>query len=474
MVDLVRIMERRPRLGILQTLPVAIGRTSLIARAQQFAQRVYGPLFAAGINHWQLGDTQYWGHNAIIRVAPFMHHCLLPRLPGRPPLGGEVLSHDFVEAALMRRAGYEVWLTPELGGSFEETPPSLLDELKRDRRWCQGNLQHLRLLAVDGLHPLHRVLFLNGALAYAASLLWLLLIVLGSVEAVANTSGLASGPALLPLFAATMAMLFVPKFLGAFLVLYGRRTATFAGIRAFLMSILAETLLSALLAPIRMLFYSRFVLATLLGRTVQWRGQQRDDYGVAWRDAIVRHAGGMLGAAAFGLALLHAAPAYCAWLAPVLVPLLLAAPVSVWTSRATLGRRARSLGLFVVPEERRPPRELIWMWRALAQQRAVRAAYDPLLTDPCLRALLHPRTNALHLSMLPQRQSTVRAFKRGAILRRKLQEKGIASLSPSERAQLLSDPLSVAHLHEALWSAENLALGEPTNSESLVQTAQSA
>ena len=146
MVRMVQIMEQRPDIGILQTPPAAVNRQSLISRVQQFANRAYGPIFAAGLHFWVLGDAQYWGHNAIIRVEPFMEHCQLPRLPGKGPLSGDILSHDFVEAALMRRAGYGVWLAYDMEGSYEETPPTLLDELKRDRRWCQGNLQHLRLI----------------------------------------------------------------------------------------------------------------------------------------------------------------------------------------------------------------------------------------------------------------------------------------------------------------------------------------
>src|SRR5690625_732349 len=183
MVQMVRIMERRSDVGILQTAPMCVNRETLLARVQQFANRLYGPMFAAGLHFWQLGDAQFWGHNAIIRCQPFIKHCALPRLPGRPPLGGDILSHDFVEAALMRRAGYGVWLAFDLGGSYEEVPPTLLDELKRDRRWCQGNMQHLRLLFTRGLFPAHRALFLNGAMAYVSALLWFLFLTLSTAEA---------------------------------------------------------------------------------------------------------------------------------------------------------------------------------------------------------------------------------------------------------------------------------------------------
>ena len=186
LVRMVTMMDHNPRIGILQTVPMAVGRQSLIARIQQFSGHVYGPMFAAGQHFWQIGDAQYWGHNAIIRIAPFMEHCGLSRLSGNPPLGGDILSHDFVEAALMRGAGWEVWLAYDLGGSWEEPPPTLIDELVRDRRWCQGNIQHIRLLLARRIRFIHRVLFLNGAMAYVSALLWLIFLSLSSAEAISQ------------------------------------------------------------------------------------------------------------------------------------------------------------------------------------------------------------------------------------------------------------------------------------------------
>jgi membrane glycosyltransferase len=186
LVRMVRLMERRADAGMIQTVPVAVNRRSLFARVQQFASRVYGPMFAAGLHYWQLGDGQYWGHNAIIRVGPFMAHCVLPRLPGKPPLGGEIMSHDFVEAALMGRAGWTLWLAYDLGGSYEEVPSTLLEEMRRDRRWCQGNLQHLKLLFTQGLFGAHRALFLNGVLSYVSAVLWFLFLTLSTAEAIIN------------------------------------------------------------------------------------------------------------------------------------------------------------------------------------------------------------------------------------------------------------------------------------------------
>ncbi|MDP5008322.1 MAG: glucans biosynthesis glucosyltransferase MdoH, partial [Glaciimonas sp.] len=177
---LVRLMEANPTAGIIQTAPRAAGRDTLYARIQQFSTRVYGPLFTAGLHYWQLGESHYWGHNAIIRLAPFMEHCALAPLPGEGALTGEILSHDFVEAALMRRAGWGVWIAYDLDGSYEEMPPNLLDELKRDRRWCQGNLMNFRLFLARGMHGVHRAVFVTGVMAYISAPLWFAFLVLST------------------------------------------------------------------------------------------------------------------------------------------------------------------------------------------------------------------------------------------------------------------------------------------------------
>src|SRR5256885_10188355 len=180
LTTLVRLIEATPGAAIIQTAPRAAGRETMYARVQQFATRVYGPLFTAGLHFWQLGESHYWGHNAIIRVAPFMRYCALRRLPGRGSLSGEILSHDFVEAALMRRAGWAVWIVYDLRGSYEEMPPNLVDELKRDRRWCQGNLMNFRLFMMKGLHIAHRAVFMSGVMAYLSALIWFMFLILST------------------------------------------------------------------------------------------------------------------------------------------------------------------------------------------------------------------------------------------------------------------------------------------------------
>jgi membrane glycosyltransferase len=353
LVSLLRLMEQHPRAGLIQTLPQGFGHGTVHARLQQFGNRVTGRLFALGMAYWQLGESHYWGHNAILRIEPFMRHCGLGLLPGRGGLAGEILSHDFVEAALMRRAGYEVWLAPQLGGSWEQHPANLLEELQRDRRWCQGNLQNARLLAEPGWRPAHRVMLATGALSYLVAPLWLGFVALGL------WSG-AVGAASPGLWLLTLLLLLLPRLLGVLAVLLRGEQAVFGGSLRLCGSALLELLLSALQAPLRMLAHSVFVLGALTGLRLDWKSPAREAAAVAWRDAMSRV--GTLALPALGLALLmlalHGQPAQAAYLAPLLLPLLLAVPFVVWSGGAAPGQAVRRAGLLAVPEERQLPRAL--------------------------------------------------------------------------------------------------------------------
>lgn len=476
LVKMLQIMEARPDIGILQTLPLSVNRQTLIARIQQFANHAYGPMFAAGLHFWQLGDSQYWGHNAIIRIRPFMRHCSLPTLPGRPPLGGHIMSHDFVEAALMRRAGREIWLAYDLQGSYEEVPPTLLEELQRDRRWCQGNLQHLRLLFTRGLFPAHRALFLNGAMSYVSALLWFLFLCLSSAEAIIDAlfvpKYFPAKPVLFPhwpiwhkewaltLLATTGVILFMPKVFSLLLIVWKRRTRDFGGILKLFVSIVGEVLFSTLFAPIRMLFHSKFVFITLLGQKIGWGPQQRDDTGTRWVDALRFHGFGTCFAIIWGAGMFWVSRSFFLWLIPILTALLLSVPLSVWSSRPSLGCLFKRFGLFLIPEEVAPPAELIHLQEELQRQQT---AGSPLIfagQGGFARAVVDPWVNALHLSFLPKERKLSEAVARR---RQKLREKaltfGPASLSAWEKRELLFDPASMRLLHEAVWeiSDESLA-----------------
>ena len=369
LVTMVRLMEAQPKAGIIQTAPRSCGHDSLHARLQQFSGRVTGPLFSAGLRFWQLGESHYWGHNAILRVEPFMQHCALAKLPGQGGLSGEILSHDFVEAALMRRAGYEVWLLPELDGSYEQAPPHLIDELTRDRRWCQGNLQNARLVAEPGFAGVHRAMFVTGAMSYVASPIWLAFVLLGVLPwFVAQGSGMADEGTSFPLaqallWGATVAMLLLPRALAVLLVLHRRQEAGYGGRVGLIASAALEALMSALQAPVRMIAHSIFVLGALTGLKLNWKSPSREATTVGWREAVARF--GVTGAVvAAGTAWWLAGQPGEAWrVLPLALPIVLAVPLAVITSRSDIGRAWRRRGWLVIPEEARAPAVLQAAWR---------------------------------------------------------------------------------------------------------------
>ncbi len=374
LVELVRRMEANPAVGLIQTVPIPARQETPLGRFVQFAAALYSPMLAAGQAFWQGDAGNYWGHNAILRVEPFSRDGRLPVLKGSPPLGGEVLSHDFVEAALLRRAGWHVVLAADLTGSWEEVPGNLVDFAVRERRWAQGSLQHLRLLGSRGFHPVSRLHLLLGAVNYLASTLWLLLLLLGSVyvlvpgghgPVVIETlpgSGLAGEirdrPAggWLSLLGATALILFLPKALGVILALL-RRRREFGGAVRLAAGALAETLHSIILAPVMMLWHTAFVGGVLAGRNVTWGPQLREGRAVGWGEAFRRSgwmsAVGVVWTAAIGVV----APVFLLWMSPILVGLV-AAPALVRMSGIThWGKRLRSLGLLHTPSERTPPPE---------------------------------------------------------------------------------------------------------------------
>ncbi|RAI45885.1 glucans biosynthesis glucosyltransferase MdoH [Rhodoplanes roseus] len=412
-VRLAAAMERHPSAGLIQTFPVVLNGTTLFARIQQFAGRVYGPLVARGIAWWHGSESNYWGHNAIIRVAAFAGQAGLPLLKGRKPFGGHILSHDFVEAALMRRAGWGVHMAPGLGGSFEECPPSLTEYAIRDRRWCQGNLQHLGVLPARGLHWVSRLHLLTGIGSYITSPLWLVFLLVGiliSLQAqFVKPEYFPSGFSLFPqwpaqdpvraawVFAGTMGILVVPKFLGWFAAMTQKseRRGTGGVIRSFV-SVILETFVTSLIAPIMMLLQSRAVAEILLGRDAGWQAQQRD----------VAHAGFRLLSRLYGwhvlLGVLLGAAAYAVsaplllWMTPVVAGLVLAVPTVAATSSERIGRGLRRIGLLLIPEERDPPAVL------LRAQELV-AAPAPSDAPALLRLASDAALLDAHLAMLPDK-----------------------------------------------------------------------
>ena len=470
-VKMVAMMERNPSVGILQTAPRIVNGVTLYSRLQQFSNRLYSPLFLAGLNYWHQGESNFWGHNAVIRVAPFMEHCALPELPGVEPFGGRILSHDFVEAALMRKAGWKVWLAYDLEGSFEEGPPTLIDSAKRDRRWCQGNMQHSWLLFARGFHPINRFHLLQGVMGYVASPLWLLFMLISTMHRFSEArhplpSSFAAQnytmifdyavplPEALALFGFTMLLLFLPKVISYALALKNRGAVAYGGPVRLGISVILEMLASALIAPINMLFHAKFVIYILLGQGVSWVTQQRTASAESdWREAIITHSGQMAIGLIWGASAYVLVPSFFWWLLPVLLGLWLSAPLSILLAKASYGKRAREMGLFLTPDETEPAPELPLLERHLEECYRHMQPIPELRQDyGLMQAVLDPYVNAVHVSLLRQRRPGSYSVRRYFIeLRRRLLADGPRSLSQREKMALLMDPESMNWLHEQLW-----------------------
>ena len=362
-VRLTRVMAANPGLGILQSLPVGLPASSPFARVFQFGMRHAMRSFTFGSAWWQGDEGPYWGHNAVLDVAAYRAHCELPVLPGRAPLGGEILSHDQVEAAMMRGAGRGVRVLPDEGGSYEETPPTLLEFMRREFRWCQGNLQYFRLLGMSGLRPMGRVQLGMAIMMYLGAPLWLLFLLLGFTQTFTqvNPSSAASlDPALaIGLFAVMMGFTFAPKVLGVIDILLRRgERKRYGPLPKVLLGSAVELVFSVLLAPIMTLALSLFIVSLFAGRGVTWDGQERDPRAlplmealrVLWPQTLI----GVLGTTALAIAM----PGILPWAAPVLLGLVLAAPFAWLTSQPGLGDVLARLGLCATPEERDVPLEI--------------------------------------------------------------------------------------------------------------------
>lgn len=362
MVRLVRAMQANPRLGILQTLVVGRPAESAFARIFQFGMRHGMRTHTTGMAWWQGSSGPYWGHNAIIRLEPFAAHCGLGPLPGRPPLGGPVLSHDQVEAAAMRAAGYEVWVIPEETGSWEENPPSLPDFIKRDLRWCQGNMQYLRLIGRPGLRPMGRFQLLNAMLMYFGAPFWMLTVAAGLALALVPqprdgdpfpvTLGVA-------LYFGVLLIGQGPRILGVLdVLLQGEVRQRYGGTGRLLAGWLVETVFSFLVGPVMIVAQTIFLGGLVAGRRVAWEAQARDGHAVPWREALRGLWPQMLFGMLFGGALLAVAPAALPWAAPTLLACAAAVPLTVVTSRPAAGRWMLRRRLCAVPDEFDPAPEL--------------------------------------------------------------------------------------------------------------------
>ena len=467
--SLTAAMEADPDAGIIQSLPLVTNRNTLFARLQQFAARIYGPVIATGLAIWSGREGNYWGHNAIIRVKAFADHAGLPTLSGKPPFGGHILSHDFVEAALIRRAGWSVYMLPHLTGSYEESPPSLIDLSVRDRRWCQGNLQHLRVIGAKGLTWSTRQHFATGVMAYMASPFWLAQLLVGMVLVLQTfwvrpeyfTQQFSLFPAwprfdaerALNLFELTMAILLAPKLFGLILSLLRpvERRACGGGF-ALIVSTLIEVLISALVAPIMMVIQSGAVTQILMGRDTGWNPQRRDDGSIPLASVIKRHGWHVVMGLIAGVTAYLISPSLFGWMSPTIFGLVLSVPLSSVSSSLATGLALKRMNLLLTPEEVLVPPVIL---RANALMKDYQQSnFD---TADGLEAIwIDKALQQAHIDMLP----VVPRRHRGdidsdrAIAEAKLADAEILSdainwLRPKERSLVLSDR-ALIHLVTAL------------------------
>lgn len=459
LVKMVEVMEAQPQVALLQTPPAPVNHESVFVRVLQFSSSLYGSMFTAGLNYWQLHTSNYWGHNAIIRLRPFAEHCHLPKLAGNEPFGGEIFSHDFVEAALLHRAGWEVWLAYDLGESYEELPTTLIEYAKRDRRWCQGNLQHIGVLGLRGMKPLSRLYLLMGIMSYLSSPLWGLFLIVTGVEAY-NQSQIVPvyffGDNWYPVWPesytvemttvllVTLAMLFLPKALGLLLLLtQWRRLKSFGGLIRVCLSVFLETLFTTLIAPVLMLYQSKFVLAILSRSSVGWPPQQRGDHRLGFREALAAHYGHTLTGLVAGWLSYTYVPNFFLWLTPVLAGLVLSVPVSMYSSSTHLGRYLRRLGLLLTPEEYDPPRVL----RLLGENLETVPFWSRRASGQAESVMADAAVVSLHQGLLQRRLLRKRQRHQLRALTYQLLEDGSESLSQQEKRAVLSDPETLLRLH---------------------------
>jgi membrane glycosyltransferase len=348
---LVAVMEADPRLGIVQQLIVGRPATAAFPRLFQFGMRAGMRAWATGQAWWQMDAGPYWGHNAILRVAPFRDHAKLEALPD----GSRILSHDMVESVRLQSAGWAVRCLPAEDGSQEANPPALPEFLRRDERWGAGNMQYLWLFRLPGMTWLGRLQLVQAILLFLGAPLYVLTLLL------AAANGLTGRGADTPMAALALAILahglcyFAPKLAGyAQVLIQGGAAARYGGRGAFARGALAELLFTQLFEPLSNLNKAIFLARLPFGARPGWLPQNRADRGVSWRDATrllwPHTVTGLLLTTCFALV---SWPALLLAL-PFTAGMILAVPLCVATADPSFSAWLRSQGIAAVPEELAP------------------------------------------------------------------------------------------------------------------------
>ncbi|MCR4265896.1 glucans biosynthesis glucosyltransferase MdoH [Nitratireductor sp. ZSWI3] len=366
MAEMVRRMDADPKLGLLQTLPKIVHARSFFGRAMQFSTGFYSPVYTRGLAELQGEAGPFWGHNAIVRTRAFAQSCGLPELSGTPPFGGHILSHDYVEASLLTRNGWTVRVEPDLVGSYEEGPDNVIDFAKRDRRWCQGNLQHARVMMAPGLRLWSRFVFLQNIMAYVTSPLWALFIIASiAAPTLKGVPDYFPEPGLFPVFPRVEQGLALTLLVGVFGLLIGPKllivvrgalssgNGQFGGTWRALLNTLTEILTTSLLAPIMLMYQCRAVLEVFSGMDGGWPETDREAGAVSLSEAWA--AGWWIsatGLVTLGLAF-QFAPEYVSWLLLVAGPQVFA-PLLIHVTSWNASGRLRDAGIFLTGIDSHP------------------------------------------------------------------------------------------------------------------------
>jgi membrane glycosyltransferase len=358
---LARMMQAYPKLGILQSLVVGMPSSSAFARVFQFGMRHGMRAYTMGQAWWTADCGPFWGHNAMVRIAPFRDQCHLPILPGPPPMGGHVMSHDQVEATLMRRAGYEVRVLPVENGSWEENPPTMLDFAKRDLRWCLGNLQYVKLMDLPGLKIMSRFQLVWAILMFIGLPAWTLMIALLPLKVIEDRdivgypSGLAAS-----LYVVFFLMYLSPKIAGLVDILLTKGgVESYGGRVRFLISAAIELVFSFLQGAVSSFRTTVFMIGLAFGKSnIGWNGQARDAKALSVATAFA----GLWPHLLFGIyvvgSLAILSPKVMWWAMPLLAGYLVAIPFAVSSASPAIGRWFVGKGLCGIPEDFKAPPEL--------------------------------------------------------------------------------------------------------------------
>jgi membrane glycosyltransferase len=357
-VRLVRIMENNPRLGILQSLIVGALCPSLFARLFEFGHRHTLRCSIAGSVWWQGDRCQFWGHNAVVRLAPFARYCEMPFLPGKGPFSGHILCHDQIEASFMHRAGYEVRVLPEESCSYEGVPPTLFDFNQRNNRWCMGNLKNLRVVRASGLSAIdrfHLMVVAQRFLSQPALVAFVLLAT--SLVASWPTGRIFPARMALGLYAAWIAMFFSPKLFGVADAIL-RSPAQYGGVPRLLWGACFEFLYSLLLAPISAIATTVFIIRLPFKGRFNWDIQHRNAYVLTWRAALRETWPQTLVGTALLIYLCATNATAISWFAPFLLGLIFATPFAIVTSLPSFNSAALRWNICALPEEIEVPSEI--------------------------------------------------------------------------------------------------------------------